>query len=51
MLKWKSRVPKNRKKEGYETAIKMIVYPPVIAGALLFGVPKKRRSKNRRKKK
>lgn len=45
MKKWKSRVPKNRKKEGYETAIKMIVYPPVIAGALLFSTRKKKRKK------
>lgn len=35
MKQWKSRAPKNRKKDGYETAIKMIVYPSVILGALL----------------
>lgn len=42
--------PKSRKKEGYETAIKMIVYPPVIVAAMIFGVPKKKRSSRRKRK-
>ena len=50
MKKWKSRAPKNRKLDGLDTAIKMVVYPPAVAGAVLFGVPKRRRSKSRRKK-
>lgn len=36
---------KKRSKEGLETAIKMIVYPPAIVGALLFVKKKKRRKK------
>lgn len=48
MKKWKSRVPKNRKLDGLDTAIKMVVYPPAIAGALLFGVPKKKKRGKRK---
>ena len=40
-------VQRHKKKE-LEKALKMIVYPPTVVGALLFGVPKK---KNRRRKK
>ena len=47
MKKWKSRVPKKRKIDGIEPALKMIIYPPAIATALLLGVGKKKRRKKK----
>lgn len=41
------RAVKRYKKKELEKALRWVVAPPVIAGALLFGVPKKKR---RRKK-
>lgn len=45
MKKWKSRVPKKRKIDGIEPALKMIIYPPAIATALLLGGKRKRKKK------
>ena len=41
------RAVQRHKKKEFEKTLKWIVYPPVIAGALLFGKPAK---KSRKKK-
>lgn len=41
------RAVRRRKKKDIETALKWIIGPPVIAGALLFGVGNKKRRKKK----
>lgn len=48
MKKWKSPVPKKRRRKDIETAIKMIVYPPlIVCGVLIHKNKKKKRSKKK----
>lgn len=46
-LRYRSRAPKKKEFDGLETALKMILYPIAIIGAVLFGDVRK---KGRRKK-
>ena len=41
------RAVQRHKKKELEKTLKWIVYPPVIAGALLFGKPTKKRRKKK----
>lgn len=43
----RARAVKKQRKKNTEKAIKAIVYPPVIVGALLFGTAKKKRKKHK----
>ena len=48
----RARAVKRHKKKELEKTLKWIVYPPVIAGALLFGTGKKKpKTKDNRLKK
>lgn len=44
----RARAVRRHKEKELEKTLKLILYPPVVAGVLLFGTPKK---KNRRRKK
>ena len=49
MKKWHSPAPKRRKKDGIETALKMLIYPPAIAvGLLALAKKNKKRKKKKR---
>ena len=41
------RAVQRHKKKELEKTLKWIIYPPVIAGALLFGKPTKKRRKKK----
>ena len=41
------RAVQRHKKKELEKTLKWIVYPPVVAGALLFGKPPKKRRKKK----
>ena len=43
----RARAVQRYKKKELEKTLKWIVYPPVIAGALLFGKPTKKRRKKK----
>lgn len=49
MKKWKSPAPKKRRRKDIEFALTSILAPPVIAGALLFGVGKKKKRSKKKK--
>lgn len=48
-LRWKSPVPKKRKLEGLEPALKILLYPPAIVAGILVLRKKVKRRKKRRK--
>lgn len=47
MKEWKGRAPKKRRNKDLETAIKMVIYPPVIAVGMLHSNKRKKRGKKK----
>ena len=47
-LRWKSPVPKKRRNDGLDAALKMIIYPIAIVVGLLFLSKKVKRRKKRK---
>ena len=46
-MRWKSPAPKKRRRKDIETAIKMVVYPPVIVWGLIHSNKMKKRRKRK----